>query len=180
MCKRKFKDSSMWSLEREGGSGVGAAEEGPNGQERQEGPRVSWGPGQRFRKEGVGGRGMPQRREAGCSRAPAAPGHVIGHRRSEALARTPRDRGRLPKSGNTVCTQGAPDRCRRGPILGYSRPSGSRSHCPPPALLHSGASHQLGLGAVQSEPWPACRAERKYLRMYWKPSFDSGNLSQNT
>ena len=31
----------MWSLEREGGSGVGAAEEGPNGQERQEGPRVS-------------------------------------------------------------------------------------------------------------------------------------------
>ena len=69
MCKRKFKDSSMWSLEREGGSGVGAAEEGPNGQERQEGPRVSWDPGQHFRGEGVGGRGMPQRREAGCSRA---------------------------------------------------------------------------------------------------------------
>lgn len=86
--------------------------------------------------------------------------------RSESLARTLRDRGRLPKSGNTVCTQGAPDRCRRGPILGYARPSGSRSHCPPPALLHLGASHQLGLGAVQSEPWPACRVERKYLRMY--------------
>lgn len=74
--------------------------------------------------------------------------------------------GPPPQVREQVCTQGAPDRCRCGPILGYARPSGSRSHCPPPALLHSGASHQLGLGAVPSEPWPACRAERKYLRMY--------------
>ena len=126
---------------------------------------------------------MPRRSEAGCSRVPAAPGHmvVIGHRQGQRHWPSHRVTRATSPSQGTRSAHG-------GPLTGAATVLVSVTHHPL-APAHTagllpcctrGPRASQGWGVVQSEPWPGCRAERTYLRMYRKLNFDSGDLSQIT